>query len=108
MKSKNDLMEFIEKKLNGEISMTYEEIANATGYHPKYILRFKKNLLAGKINEEHGNKGRKPITALSKEEEKKIVELYKRSNASVRKFAMFYSRRSYSCIYNVLKRNGLI
>ena len=31
------------------------------------------------------------------------ISLYKRSNASIRQFCRFYGRRSYSCIYNVIK-----
>ena len=88
--------------------MTYKEIAYVTGYHPKYILKLKKELVNGEINLVHGNKNKKSPKAISKEEEEKIISLYKKSSVSVRKFCRFYGRRSYSCVYNVLNRNGLI
>ena len=108
MKNREQLLMFLTKKLEGDLHMTYDEIANATGYHPKYILRLKKTYLKGTVSLIHGNKNRKPASSISKEEEEKIISLYKRSNASIRKFAQFYSRRSYSCIYNILKKNQLI
>ena len=37
------------------------------------------------------------------EEKTKIINLYKRSNASIRRFCKFYGSRSYSCVYNVIK-----
>ena len=45
---------------------------------------------------------------MSEEEKQYIITLFKKSNASIRKFCKFYNRRSYSCIYNVLKEAGLI
>ena len=56
----------------------------------------------------HGNKNRKPVNTISEEEKKYIIDLYKRSNASIRKFCKFYGKRSYSCIWHVLKEAGLI
>ena len=44
----------------------------------------------------------------SEEEKEYIIGLYKRSNASIRKFCKFYKKRSYSCIWHVLKEAGLI
>ena len=82
---------------------TYKEIAEITGYHPKYLLKLKKEILNGTISMEHGNKNRKPINTISEEEKEKIISLYKRSNASIRKFCKFYGSRSYSCIYNDIK-----
>ncbi len=108
MNKKEQLIYFLKRKTRGDINMTYEEIANATGYHPKYIIRFNKNLKNGKITLEHGNKNRKPARTITPSEEEKIINLYKRSNASIRKFSQFYGQRSYSCIYNVLKKNNLI
>lgn len=108
MNRKEQLLMLIKDKLAGRIRMSYQEIADVTEYHPKYVLRFKKAFLNNQISLVHGNKDRKPALAISREEEEKIVNLYKRSNASIRKFTMFYSKRSYSCIYNVLKRNNLI
>ncbi|MDD3341875.1 MAG: hypothetical protein PHN72_06805 [Bacilli bacterium] len=109
MKEKKALaLKYIQSKLDGKSFLTYEEIAEITGYHPKYILRLKKELSNGDFHLEHGNKNKEPINKMSKEEEEKIVNLYKRANASVRQFCRFYHSRSYSCIYNVLKKNGLL
>lgn len=109
MKRDRDLaIELIQDKLNGKISLTYSDIAILSGFHPKYILNLKKQIDEKSIHLEHGNRNRKPSNALSKEEEEKIISLYKRANATIKEFARFYGRRSYSCIYNVLKRNGLL
>lgn len=99
---------YIKDKLSKKSFLTYEEIAEITGYHPKYILKLKKEIVEGKFSIDHGNKNREPINKMSKEEEEKIVALYKRSTVSIREFCRFYGRRSYSCIYNVLKKNGLL
>jgi len=56
----------------------------------------------GSISLEHGNKNKKPVNAISEDEKKKIKELYNRSSVSIRKFCKFYSKRSYSCIYNII------
>ena len=56
----------------------------------------------GTIKMEHGNKNRKSYNAISDEEKEKIKYLYSKSSASIRKFAKFYSKRSYSCIYNII------
>ena len=56
----------------------------------------------------HGNKNRVPANIMSEEERKKIISLYKKSNVSIRKFCKFYNSRSYSCIYNLLKSEGLL
>lgn len=106
--SKITAIKLIKDKLIGKNFMTYKEIAYVTNYHPKYILKLKKEILDGSIALVHGNKNRASEKAISKEEEEKIVALYKKSSVSVRKFCRFYGRRSYSCIYNVLKKNGLI
>lgn len=106
--NKKDAEDLIKKKLKGESFFTYKEIADITGYHPKYILKLKKEILNGEFHLEHGNKNRIPANRMSREEEMKIVSLYRRSNSSIRKFCKFYNRRSYSCIYNVLKKHGLI
>lgn len=105
---KADTVKLIQEKLNGKSMLTYLEIANVTGYHPKYILRLKKEILNNTIQLEHGNKNKTSYKAIPKEEEEKIVNLYKRSNASVRRFCKFYGRRSYSCIYYILKKHGLL
>lgn len=106
--NKKDTIQLIEDRLNKKSMMTYKEIAEITGYHPKYILKLKKEVIEKKVQLEHGNKGKKSHHSIPKEEEEKIINLYKRSNASIRKFCKFYGRRSYSCIYQILKRNGLL
>lgn len=105
---KETAVSFIEKKINKKSFFTYKEIAEITGYHPKYILKLKKEILDNTIHLEHGNKNRKPINSISLDEEFKIGNLYRRSNVSIRKFCKFYNKRSYSCIYNVLKKYDLI
>lgn len=106
-KDKKLAVKLIIDKLKGKTSLTYEEIAQLTGYHCKYILRMKKDMLAtGKVSLKYHRDT--SWNAISKEEEAKIVSLFQKSHASVRKFSKFYGARSYSCIYNVLKRNGLL
>lgn len=106
--NKSETVALLEGKLTGKLKLTYEEIANITGYHPKYLLKLKKEMMNDTIRLEHGNKNKVSYKAIPKEEEEKIVNLYRRSNASVRKFCKFYGRRSYSCIYYILKKNGLL
>ncbi len=103
MSKKQEAIELINKKLKGDTFLTYKEIAQITGYHPKYILKLKKDILNNNISLVHGNKNRKPANALSEEEKNKIINLYKKSTVSIRRFCKFYNRRSYSCIYNTLK-----
>lgn len=107
-KNKTLAIELIQKKLENVSFYSYAEIGAITGYHEKYILKLKEELLSGTVRLEHGNKNKKPVNALSDEEEQKIVSLYKRSGVSIRKFCKFYGTRSYSCIYNVLKKYDLI
>ena len=45
---------------------------------------------------------------ISDKEKEYIISLYKRSHVSIRKFVRFYGKRSYSCIYNVLKEADMI
>ncbi len=108
MNRKVEAVELINKKLSGNSFLSYQEIATITGYHPKYILKLKKEILNNEIHLEHGNKNRKPINTISEQEKKYIVDLYRRSNVSIRKFCKFYGKRSYSCIYNVLKEANLL
>lgn len=103
MKNKEEAVKLIKKKLAKQTFYSYKEIAEVTGYHPKYILKLKDEIINGSISLEHGNKNRKPINAISEEEKIKIINLYKRSNASIRRFCKFYGSRSYSCVYNVIK-----
>ena len=108
MNRKEEAVKLITKKLSGETFLSYEEIATVTGYHPKYVLKLKKEILNNEIALEHGNKNRKPVNTISDAEKKYIIDLYRRSNASIRKFYKFYGKRSYSCIYNVLKEADLL
>lgn len=102
MERKDEAIALINKKLDKKSFLTYIEIAEITEYHPKYILKLKKEILDGNISLVHGNKNRKPVNAISEAEKEKIISLYKRSNASIRKFCKFYAKRSYSCVYNVI------
>lgn len=108
MKNKKQAVELIKKKINDETFLTYDEISTLTGYNVKYLFKLKNEILDNRITIEHGNKNRKPVNAMSEAEKQKIINLYKRSNASIRKFCKFYHTRSYSCIYKILKENGLI
>lgn len=101
-------IQLIKDKLCNKSLLSYVDIARLTNYHPKYILKLKKDIINDNISYIHGNKNKKPANTIPILEEQKIVSLYKRSNASIRRFCKFYGKRSYSCIYNVLKRNGLI
>lgn len=106
--NKQEAINLINKKLNKETFLSYHEIAEITGYHEKYISKLKKQILNGTINTVHGNKNKRPVNALTREESQLIIKLYKRSHVSLRKFCKFYGKRSYSCIYNLLKKNDLL
>ena len=83
-------------------------LKHALGTYIKGIFQSKLNhkaLLKG-INLTSVN--RIPANALTREEKKYIIDLYKRSNASIKRFCKFYGKRSYSCIYNTLKEAGLL
>lgn len=108
MSRKEDAVALIKASLNGETYLNYKEIARITGYHEKYLLKLKKEILNGTIRMVHGNKNRQPKNTISEEERQYIIDLYKRSNVSIRKFCNFYGKRSYSCIWNTLKNAGLI
>ena len=103
MKNKEEALKLLKKMETGECFLSYQEIADITGYHVKYTFKLKKDIKEGKFSLEHGNKNKKPVNALSDSEKEKIISLYKRSNASIRKFCKFYNTRSYSCIYNLVK-----
>ena len=108
MRDRSLAITLIKDKLNDNTTLTYKEISELSGFHPKYILKLKKEIQDGTLSLVHGNKNRKPINAISLEEELQIVNLYQRSHASIKKFAKFYGKRSYSCIYSVLKKHNLI
>ncbi len=108
MTRKEQAVDLMKKVMNGDSYLTYKEIAKLTGYHEKYLLKLKKELESGTISMVHGNTDRKPVNTITEEEKAYIISLYKRSNASIRKFCKFYGKRSYSCIWHVLKEAGLI
>ena len=108
MSRKADAIDLMKKVMNGDSYLTYKEIAKITGYHEKYLLKLKKDLESGAISLVHGNTNRKPKNTITEEEKQYIISLYKRSNASIRKFCKFYKKRSYSCIWHVLKEADLI
>lgn len=108
MGKKIEAVNLIKKKLSGESYLSYKEIAELTGYHPKYLLRLKKEVINGTVSLVHGNTHKDPPNKMKKEEKEYIISLYKRSNASIKKFCKFYGRRSYSCVYNVLKEAGFV
>ena len=90
MKDKQKAIDLIQKKLNNETYLSYDEIAEITGYHRKYLFKLKNEILDGTISLEHGNKNKKPVNAISEEEKQKIKDLYRRSSASIRKFCKFF------------------
>ncbi len=108
MSRKKEAIEMIKRIEEGKSYFTYKQVAEITGYHDKYLLKLKKDYENGTLSFEHGNKNRKPINTITEEEKKYIIDLYKRSNASIRQFCRFYGKRSYSCIWHVLKDAGLI
>ncbi len=108
MEKKLEAARLIKEKLNNNTFLSYKEIAYITGYHPKYLLKLKKEVIDGTISFEHGNKNRVPANVMSDEEKQKIISLFKKSNVSIRKFCKFYNSRSYSCIYNLLREEGLL
>lgn len=108
MTRKEYAVDLMKKVMSGESYLTYKEIANITGYHEKYLLKLKKELESGTINLVHQNTNRKPANAITEKEREYIINLYKRSNTTIRKFCKFYAKRSYSCIWHVLKDAGLI
>ncbi len=108
MSKKQDAVDLIKRVMAGDSYLTYKEVAQITGYHEKYLLKLKKEIEEGTISMVHGNTNRKPKNTITDEEKKYIIELYKRSNTTIRKFCKFYAKRSYSCIWHVLKEEGLI
>lgn len=108
MSRKQNAVDLMKKVMSGESYLTYKEIAQITGYHEKYLLKLKKDLENGDISLVHGNTNRKPSNTITEEEKEYIISLYKRSNTTIRRFCRFYAKRSYSCIWHVLKDAGLI
>lgn len=108
MSRKQEAVDLMKRVMSKESYLTYKEIAEITGYHEKYLLKLKKDLENGNISLVHGNTNRKPSNTITEEEKKYIINLYKRSNTTIRKFCRFYAKRSYSCIWHVLKDAGLI
>ena len=71
MSRKEEAVKMMKSKMSNDSFYTYKEIAEITGYHPKYLLKLKKEILNGTISMEHGNKNRKPINTISEEEKEK-------------------------------------
>ena len=108
MTKKEMVVRWIERKMRNESFFTYEEIADAVGFHPKYVLKLKKEIEEGTVRLVHGNKNRHSLNSVPDDEKEYIIDLYKRSHVSIKKFQKFYGKRSYSCIYNILDKAGLL
>ena len=90
-------------KDTSELDELKDKYVNESDFRQKIAL--KKQIENNTISLVHGNKDRKPINALSEEEKDKIRKLYSKSTVSIRKFCKFYNTRSYSCIYNAIKKD---
>ena len=44
MNNKMEAVKLIKEKLSGDSYLTYKDIATITNYHPKYILKLKKEI----------------------------------------------------------------
>ena len=108
MTKKEMVVRWIERKMRNESFFTYEEIADAVGFHPKYVLKLKKEIEEGTVRLVHGNKNRHSLNSVPDDEKEYIIDLYKRSHVSIKKFQKFYGKRSYSCIYSILDKAGLL
>lgn len=92
--------------INNKGKMTFEEIAVVTGYHPKSLIRMKKNL----------SEDQKFSKKFSDKEKKYIIDLFNSSgNGSITSFyevylndKKIYKDRTYSGIYKLLNKEGLI
>ena len=65
MKQRQLAIKLIKDKLNGNTFLTYKEIAETTGYHPKYILKLRDEIVNNNISLVHGNTNRTPVNAMS-------------------------------------------
>ena len=61
MNRKEQAIDLIKKTLNNETFLTYKEIAQITNYHPKDLLKLKKEIINDQISLEHGNKNKIPL-----------------------------------------------
>jgi len=50
MKDKAKAIELINKKINNETYLSYDEISEITGYHRKYLFKLKNDILNGTIS----------------------------------------------------------
>ena len=89
MTKKEEAVKLIKEKLNNSTFLTYKEISAITGYHPKYILKLKKEVINGTVNFVHGNKNRVPSNSMSEEEKQKIIKLYKKVMSVSENFVNF-------------------
>ena len=67
MSRKEEAVTLMKEVMEGRSFLQYKEIAKITGYHEKYLLKLKKELEAGTIRIEHGNKNRKHKNTLPDE-----------------------------------------
>ena len=102
---RNQAIQLIKDKIEGKSSLSYVDIAKLTNYHPKYILKLKKDILTDNINYIHGNKNRKPANTIPIEDEQKIIPW-----VIIPVFGMgaVEMPEMYGMGSNILKRNGLL
>ena len=84
MTKKEMIVKWIERRMRNESFFTYEEIADAVGYHPKYILKLKKEIENGSVSIVHGNKNRHSQNSVPDEEKEYIIDLFKCSHFMVK------------------------
>ena len=73
MTKKELAIKWIKRKMRKESFFSYEEMAYYLEYHPKYLLKLKKEIEEGTVSAIHGNKYKKAHNAISEEEEKYII-----------------------------------
>lgn len=126
MKDKEMLIKLLTKKNSNKSRMTYEDISKLTGYHVKSLIRINKTIKQKGIEAVivHGNLGKKKSSLSRKREENFIVEQKKiHSGMNFLQFYRYYNDlvsdnakykdynlkpRSYSYIYNILAKAGII
>ena len=69
-KDKENALNLLKQKINGEIKITYREITRQTGYQERQLIRLSQQIEKKDISSllVHGNKGRKPFIAASTSE----------------------------------------
>lgn len=105
LKDKEKALELLKQKINGEIIMTYQEIAKKSGYERKQINRFLNEIEKRDIDSIliHGNTGRKPAITASDQEVEYIKEFKKQyPKVSISQFMDIYHE---DVIWNKEKQN---